>query len=200
MYNEHMKYICPMHLEVKSEKPGRCPKCGMKLVRESEVAKESEPQTEKNSYRPLAVIIGVIFLTSLAISYPQFDLKSLTKAFMAGFFIVFATFKLIDLAGFAQGYSTYDLLAKRFFAYGYIYPLIELSFGLVMILGFWETQLLVAEIIVMSFCGLGVLLKLLKHEKFQCVCLGTAFKLPLTYVTLIEDFGMAALALLLLAI
>jgi hypothetical protein len=26
------KYTCPMHLEVISEKPGKCPKCGMNLV------------------------------------------------------------------------------------------------------------------------------------------------------------------------
>ena len=25
-------YTCPMHPEVKSDKPGNCPKCGMKLV------------------------------------------------------------------------------------------------------------------------------------------------------------------------
>ena len=26
------KYTCPMHPEVISEKPGKCPKCGMNLV------------------------------------------------------------------------------------------------------------------------------------------------------------------------
>ncbi len=25
-------YTCPMHPEVKSDKPGKCPKCGMELV------------------------------------------------------------------------------------------------------------------------------------------------------------------------
>jgi FtsP/CotA-like multicopper oxidase with cupredoxin domain len=31
-------YVCPMHLEVRSDKPDRCPKCGMKLLPESAVA------------------------------------------------------------------------------------------------------------------------------------------------------------------
>lgn len=26
-------YTCPMHPEVKSEKPGKCPKCGMDLIK-----------------------------------------------------------------------------------------------------------------------------------------------------------------------
>lgn len=28
---KNMTYTCPMHPEVKSDKPGKCPKCGMKL-------------------------------------------------------------------------------------------------------------------------------------------------------------------------
>lgn len=31
-YNQQATYTCPMHPEVKSDKPGNCPKCGMKLV------------------------------------------------------------------------------------------------------------------------------------------------------------------------
>jgi hypothetical protein len=28
-----LKYTCPMHLEVIANKPGKCPKCGMTLVK-----------------------------------------------------------------------------------------------------------------------------------------------------------------------
>jgi hypothetical protein len=38
-----IKYICPMHPEVISDKPGKCPKCGMTLVKmkSSSVIKKS---------------------------------------------------------------------------------------------------------------------------------------------------------------
>jgi monomeric isocitrate dehydrogenase len=31
-HNMAMAYTCPMHPEVKSDKPGKCPKCGMDMV------------------------------------------------------------------------------------------------------------------------------------------------------------------------
>jgi hypothetical protein len=59
---------------------------------------------------------------------------------------------------------------------------------------------LIAEVVVMLFSGLGVAIKLARKEQFQCVCLSTFLTVPLTKVTLIEDFGMGLLALLLLLI
>lgn len=194
-----MTYSCPMHPEVMQGKPGRCPKCGMKLVESKILAKDSRSDNKK-SYTPLVVIVGLIILVAATFSYknPPFDIYEFITNFMIGFFIVFAGFKFIDLKGFAQGYSNYDLLAKLWYPYGYIYPFIELAFGIVMILGLFPLRILLLEIIVMSASGLGVLVKLAKKEKFQCVCLGTFLKVPLTTVTLIEDFGMAFLAAVLL--
>lgn len=211
---EKLIYKCPMHPEVTDYKASRCPKCGMKLeriknpVRQDQDKHEAGTRNEEankssekvsNNYNPLIIVLGLIFIASLAIAYPSFNLRTIISSFMAGFFLVFAGFKLVDLKGFAEGYSTYDLLARKWFAYGYIYPFIELAFGLLMVLGLFEPQVLIAEIIIMTFSGIGVLIKILKHEKFQCVCLGTFLKVPLTYVTLIEDFGMVILALILLA-
>ncbi len=205
-------YICPMHSEIQQVKPGRCPKCGMNLVLKEEVDSRSMGHTSEDmglgkttwkSYIPLLVIVGLILLTSLTISYKDllmgsFSLSKTISYFMIGFFLIFSGFKLMDIKGFAQGYFTYDLLARRWFSYGYIYPFIELFFGLAMILIPESRMLLIFELFVMTFSGLGVAIKLLKHEKFQCACLGTFLKVPLTKVTLIEDFGMAALAGLML--
>lgn len=155
------------------------------------------------SYRPLAVII-ILILTAAAASaagdarHGTFGLHAFLRYFMTGFFLVFAGFKLIDLEGFAEGYSTYDLLAQRWYGYGYVYPMIELAFGLAMLIGIESKGLFLAEFVVMLFSGVAVAIKIAKKERFQCACLSTFLKVPLTKVTLVEDFGMAALALLML--
>jgi len=155
------------------------------------------------SYLPLVVVVGMILLTTFALAVRDaqadgFSLPTSISYFMVGFFLVFAGFKLMDLRGFAHGYATYDLLAQRVPMYGYIYPFIELFFGLSMILLPVSRSLLIAELAVMAFSGLGVAIKIAKKEPFMCACLGTFLKVPLTNVTLIEDFGMAGLALVLL--
>jgi hypothetical protein len=185
-----------MHPEIERKKPGKCPECGMQLVMKGTMKAKSE---DASSYRALFIIIGIISFTAFTSSISTgFSLTTVISHFMIGFFLVFSGFKLIDLAGFAEGYATYDLLAQRVFGYGYIYPFIELFFGITMILGFQIKLLLIVEIIVMVFSGIGVAIKLAKHEKFHCACLGTFLKVPLTKITLIEDFGMALLAIALL--
>jgi hypothetical protein len=196
-------YTCPMHPEVISDIAGKCPKCGMNLVLTGTQLKVHKSEDKGlgvltwKSYLPLFVIINLIILVSLIVSWNG-ELSEFVLNFMTGFFIVFAGFKLMDLKGFAEGYSTYDILAKKWFSYGYVYPFIELTFGLLMLSGFHPTWLLWTELVVMAFSGVGVAIKLAKGEEFQCACLGTFLKVPLTKITILEDFGMALLVLVLL--
>lgn len=198
-------YTCSHHSEIKQDRPGDCPKCGMKLMKEITRSKiqETNKNTSLKDYTSLIVVVGIILATAIVLSWKdaqlvQFSLKKSISYFMIGFFLVFSSFKLMDIRGFAEGYHAYDLLAKKVFSYGYFYPFVELFFGLAMILIPTSKALLWTEFGVMTFSGIGVVLKLARHEKFQCVCLGTFIKVPLTNITLIEDFGMATLALLML--
>ncbi len=186
-----------MHPEIRQDGKGRCPLCGMALV--DDAVPPVAHAEEAASYRPLIVVFLMLLAATAVRAWADWRSGSLSgtgvvSTFMAGFFLVFAGFKLMDLRGFADGYSTYDLLARRVPAYGFVYPFIELGFGLAMLAGLDAPALLWAELGVMLFSGLGVALKLVKGEKFQCACLGTFLKVPLTKVTLVEDFGMAALA------
>jgi hypothetical protein len=153
------------------------------------------------SYVPLIVVVGLVAMASLIVSARGgLSIQDFVLRFMTGFFLVFGAFKLMDLRGFAEGYATYDLVAGRWLGYGYAYPFVELAFGFLMLYGVHSPELLWTEFAVMTVSGLGVVRKIARRESVQCVCLGTFLKVPLTYVTLIEDFGMAALALLSLSL
>lgn len=185
--------------------PRRLP--GMPVAHAQPTVAASEPSATEatvpwlRQYQPFLSIIGLILLASVlsAVSAGASWQLAMTN-FMAGFFLVFAGFKFIDLPGFVQGYSTYDLLAKRLPAYGYVYASIELGLGLAYLTGFAPQLTNWVTLIVMGFSSLGVLQVMRERRKVMCACLGTAIKLPLTTVTLAEDLGMAAMALLMLLV
>jgi copper chaperone CopZ len=149
------------------------------------------------TYKPLILVFFYILLVTLTIEIAnsEFILHRFMPNFMAGFFLVFSFFKLLDLRGFASSYSMYDLLAKKMSAYGFIYPFIELSLGTAYLLGYRPTIINAITLIVMSFSSIGVILAVMNKTKIRCACLGTGFNLPMTTVTIIEDLLMAGMAL-----
>ncbi len=166
-----------------------------------ETATHTESTTENTTeylarYKPLilvfAYILGVTLLVEFANS--QFNLHRFMPNFMAGFFLVFSFFKLLDLAGFANSYAMYDALAKRLPIYGYIYPFIELALGAAYLLAYRPVLVNSITFVVMAFSSIGVILAVLNKQKIKCACLGTGFNLPMTTVTIIEDVLMAAMA------
>ena len=92
----------------------------------------------------------------------------------------------------------YDVLAKRSKTYTYIYPFLELGFGLAYFFT-WQIEVVSAVVVVIMLIGAyGVYLKLKEREEIPCACLGTVFKVPMTWVTLGEDLLMAGMALMIL--
>jgi hypothetical protein len=164
-----------------------------------ETQPHSEPEAEKSwfaTYQPLLTIIGYILLVTLAIetAHGGFDPSRWMMHFMAGFFLVFSFFKLLDIRGFADSYAMYDLLAMRWKGYGLLYPFIELGLGLGYVLN-WQPRLVNSiTLAVMLFSSIGVIRAVSNKQKIRCACLGQVFNLPMSTVTIIEDLTMALMA------
>jgi hypothetical protein len=114
--------------------------------------------------------------------------------FMGLFFVAFAFFKLLDLPGFANGFAGYDLLARRWAGWGYLYPFVELALGVAYLVRWQPLAINVVTLIVLTVSSVGVLRALLDRRAIRCACLGTVFNLPMTTVSLAEDVGMAVMA------
>jgi hypothetical protein len=114
--------------------------------------------------------------------------------FMAGFFLVFSFFKLLNLKGFAESYVMYDVLAKRIPVWAYIYAFVELGLGIAYLINFNPFITNSITFIVMSISIVGVLQSVLNKKKIQCACLGAVFNLPMSTVTIIEDALMIAMS------
>ena len=154
------------------------------------------------TFRPLLTIFFFITLVSVITSFQDgvFDLKNWMSSFMAGFFLVFAFFKLLNVKSFADSYSTYDLLAKRVKGYGYVYPFLELALGIAYLTSFEPRLTAIATIVIMGFSSIGVIQSVLDKKKIKCACLGDVFNLPMTTVTIIEDLLMVGMAIYMLTI
>ena len=148
---------------------------------------------------PLIIIFSIISLITLVHQiYYGTNYHDGMRIFMAAFFVIFGTFKVINIAGFAQAYSVYDLIANRFYIYGYIYPIIELSLGAAYLFKWHLFTTNIVTLVLMIVSAAGVFNELRKGKQITCACLGVVFKIPMTYVTLIEDILMATMALLML--
>ncbi len=143
------------------------------------------------TYYPLLLIVALIALVSLKGSYTAHDWM---MHFMAGFFIVFAFFKLLDLQGFVMAFSEYDLLARRSRAYGFVYPFLEMALGLAFLFEYQVTAALWASVVLLGFGTIGVLQAVRSGQTIRCACLGTALNLPMSSVTLIENGVMIAMS------
>ena len=164
-------------------------------VKETAALNDTAPATLA-SYKPLILVFAYILLVTLGVEFVNgsFVLHRFMPNFMAGFFLLFSFFKMLDLRGFASSYSMYDLLAKRAPAYGFIYPFIELGLGMAYLLGYRPMLVNLITLIVMVFSSIGVIIAVMNKQKIRCACLGTGFNLPMTTVTIIEDLLMAAMA------
>ncbi len=143
----------------------------------------------------IGIFLLILGFTLLRMWYTGGGVAEAMNDFMAGFFLVFGGFKLLKLSAFAEAYTTYDIIAKRSIWYAYAYPFIEIFLGLAYLFRFNLPLTNSITAIVMAISAIGVGIELAKNKEIMCACLGTVFKIPMTYVTLLEDLLMLGMAL-----
>ncbi len=169
------------------------------------IADEKSPESWLAIYSPLLLIVAYILGGSLMLQIGMGGLASITtmdtmRYFMAGFFLVFSFFKLLDIKAFADAYAGYDVLAKRWRGWALVYPFVELGLGIAYLAHFSPTLTHWVTILVMGFSAIGVIRAVASKTQIQCACLGTVFKLPMSTVTIVEDVGMVLMAAVMLVV
>lgn len=147
-------------------------------------------------YRPVWLLASYMLLTSLALEVAagEWEWHRFMNHVMAGFFVGFSYFKLLDLPGFVRSFAGYDWLTHRWRGYGYVYPFVELGLGLGLAAGVWPVVMQVVTLVIMSSGLVGILAVRWRGESPPCACLGTAFQLPMSTVTIIENTSMIVMS------
>jgi len=152
------------------------------------------------SFVPLILIFSAIiaFVIIKGFVNSDFSNRALMLDFMAGFFLVFGVFKTIKLSAFAEAYEMYDIIAKRSKVYAHIYPFIEIGLGLAFLFRFEVVIVAWITLILMSINSIGAYMGIRDKKVLMCACLGTVFKLPMSFVSLGEDLLMVVMAIFIL--
>ena len=163
----------------------------------SEFSAKNEKPSWLTTYKPVLLIFFYLTIacTLLELLSDNGSIQSWMRHFMAGFFLVFSFFKMLNLKGFKNTYVMYDLIAKRFPVWAYIYAFIELILGLAFLVNLFPILSNIIALTVMSISIIGVLQTVFDKKRIQCACLGDVFKLPMSTVTIFEDGLMILMSL-----
>ncbi len=138
-------------------------------------------------------------LMALAASYTVFGTPFTIRAaewFIAFSMCVLALLKLQNIESFSSMFLGYDLLAKRWVPYSYIYPFAEGGAGVLMIAGAL-TWLSVPVALIIGTIGAVSVFKAVYVDKreLKCACVGGDSNVPLGFISLTENVMMVAMAI-----
>jgi glutaredoxin len=155
------------------------------------------PETDEISYTPVVAVFGTAALIAGALSTG-------ISGFMGLAICLLAMLKLMDVEAFAASFRKYDLLSKRWRAWGRLYPGMELLVGLGVLLPPQPANL--APLVGASALSLGAMGMLsvgkavfVDHLALNCACVGGNSKTPLGVVSFAENLIMAAMGAAMLA-
>lgn len=154
----------------------------------------------ETSYQPVIALFAMTFLMALAAAFVAegqwFSLKTI-EWFVAFSMCGLAYLKLRDVESFSTMFLNYDLLARRWVPYGYIYPFGEGLAGVLMIAGGIFALVAAPIALVIGTIGAVSVFKAVYIDKreLKCACVGGDSNVPLGFVSLTENLFMIGMGL-----
>ncbi len=157
----------------------------------------------KTTYRPVIAIFATAALIAMAISWVVFQSVFTLRAiewFIAVSMCLLGVQKLQDIESFSTMFINYDLLAARFVRYGYFYPFAETLAGVLMIAGALTWLSAPVALIIGTIGAVSVFKAVyIDRRDIKCACVGGNSRVPLGFVSLLENVMMVAMAVWMLA-
>lgn len=150
------------------------------------------------TYRPVLVLFTLTPLSAVAATYAvsgELLAWRTLQWFIAFSMVVLAMLKLQDVEKFAAMFLNYDLLARRWVPYSYIYPYAEAFAGVLMIAGAL-TWLSAPVALFIGTVGAVSVFKAVYIDKreLKCACVGGSNNVPLGFISLTENLFMIGTA------
>jgi glutaredoxin len=155
--------------------------------------------TDAARYRPVIVVFAVAALMSLAVSWATSGAFLTIRSgewFIAFSMCILALLKLQDIESFSTMFLGYDLLARKFVPYSYVYPYAELLAGVLMAAGALDWISVPVALFVGTVGAVSVFKAVyIDKREIKCACVGGNSKVPLGFVSLTENLMMIAMAI-----
>ncbi len=151
------------------------------------------------SYRPVIVLFSMTGLLAVAISYAvagQVVTANTLPWFISISMTVLALLKLQNVETFATMFLNYDLLAKRWVQYGYVYPFAEGLAGILMTAGALRWISIPVALVIGTIGAVSVFKAVyVDKRELKCACVGGSSNVPLGFISLTENLMMIGMAL-----
>lgn len=150
------------------------------------------------SYTPVIALFTMTALMAMAASFHVSGepLSILSAEWFISFSMcVLAMLKLQDIGKFSSMFLNYDLLAKKWVPYAYVYPFAEGLAGVLMT-AHWLPMLSIPIALFIGTIGAVSVFKAVYVDKrdIKCACVGGSSNVPLGFVSLTENLMMIAMA------
>jgi glutaredoxin len=150
------------------------------------------------SYRPVIVLFTMTALAALAASYAvsgQLFTVGAAQWFIAFSMVVLSLLKLQNVETFSAMFLNYDLLARRWVPYSYIYPYAEGVAGVLMIAGALKWISVPVALFIGTVGAISVFKAVyIEKRELKCACVGGSSNVPLGFISLTENLMMIVMA------